>query len=105
MAYFAYRQYYPSLASELSHRPYSPRIKREEQEHLLPIHARHVSSSAIPEDGARHSSDEFELDGTVPRPVPGSLDHLWREGDDRDANSELVPVSYKDAESHPTSAL
>jgi len=35
VAYFSYRQYYPSLAAELSHRPYSPRIKREE---LLPTH-------------------------------------------------------------------
>jgi diacylglycerol diphosphate phosphatase/phosphatidate phosphatase len=28
MAYFSYRQYYPSLASPLAHRPFSPRIPR-----------------------------------------------------------------------------
>jgi diacylglycerol diphosphate phosphatase / phosphatidate phosphatase len=37
LAYFSYRQYYPSLASELSHKPYSPRIQREPEE-LLPVH-------------------------------------------------------------------
>ncbi|KIY51002.1 acid phosphatase/Vanadium-dependent haloperoxidase, partial [Fistulina hepatica ATCC 64428] len=30
MAYFSYRQYYPSLASELSHRPHPPRIRRDD---------------------------------------------------------------------------
>ncbi|CUA74169.1 putative diacylglycerol pyrophosphate phosphatase 1 [Rhizoctonia solani] len=29
-AYFAYRQYYPTLESPLSHKPYSPRIPRED---------------------------------------------------------------------------
>jgi len=29
LAYFSYRQYYPPLESNLSHKPYSPRIKRE----------------------------------------------------------------------------
>ncbi|KAJ1973112.1 hypothetical protein H4R35_004292 [Dimargaris xerosporica] len=29
-AYFAYRQYYPNLASPLAHRPYSPRIPSED---------------------------------------------------------------------------
>ena len=35
VAYFSYRQYYPSLAAKLSHRPYPPRIKRED---VLPSH-------------------------------------------------------------------
>lgn len=35
-AYFSYRQYYPSLASEFSHRPYGPRIKNEEDDPILP---------------------------------------------------------------------
>src|SRR6266511_5835554 len=33
-SYFAYRQYYPSLASPTSHQPYSPRIVREVEEVL-----------------------------------------------------------------------
>ncbi|EIM82870.1 PAP2-domain-containing protein [Stereum hirsutum FP-91666 SS1] len=35
-AYFSYRQYYPSLASEFSHRPYGPRVKNEEDDPILP---------------------------------------------------------------------
>ncbi|KAL1748066.1 phosphatidic acid phosphatase type 2/haloperoxidase [Schizophyllum fasciatum] len=31
MSYFAYRQYYPALADPLAHRPYSPRVRREEE--------------------------------------------------------------------------
>ena len=30
MAFFAYRQYYPSLASDVSHLPYGPRLKKGE---------------------------------------------------------------------------
>ncbi|KAF9533449.1 phosphatidic acid phosphatase type 2/haloperoxidase [Crepidotus variabilis] len=41
-SYFSYRQYYPSLESPVSHRPYSPRIKREEEATnsggILPTH-------------------------------------------------------------------
>ncbi|QRW12491.1 phosphatidate phosphatase PPAPDC1A [Ceratobasidium sp. AG-Ba] len=38
-AYFAYRQYYPTLESPYSHKPYSPRIPRDEynRESMLPI--------------------------------------------------------------------
>ncbi|KAF9466356.1 phosphatidic acid phosphatase type 2/haloperoxidase [Collybia nuda] len=45
VTYFTYRQYYPSLASELSHRPYSPRIKREEP--ALPMHHQHANGSGV----------------------------------------------------------
>ncbi|KAJ3866580.1 phosphatidic acid phosphatase type 2/haloperoxidase [Lentinula novae-zelandiae] len=70
MAYFSYRQYYPSLSSELCHQPYSPRIAREPE--VLPLHHRHQHSetSALP---PRTSAQ----DGTVPRPDPGSLTELW----------------------------
>ena len=44
ISYFTYRQYYPSLASEQSHRPHSPRIEREESD-TLPLHHRQPSSS------------------------------------------------------------
>ncbi|KAJ4483440.1 phosphatidic acid phosphatase type 2/haloperoxidase [Lentinula aciculospora] len=73
MAYFSYRQYYPSLSSELCHRPYSPRIAREPE--VLPLHHRHQNSetSALP---PRTNAPE----GTVPRPDPGSLTELWGNG-------------------------
>ncbi|KAJ3724469.1 PAP2-domain-containing protein [Lentinula raphanica] len=66
MAYFSYRQYYPSLSSELCHQPYSPRIARDPE--ILPMHHRHQHSetTALPPP-----------EGTVPRPDPGSLTELW----------------------------
>jgi hypothetical protein len=87
LSYFCYRQYYPSLASEFSHRPYSPRIKRED-DGLLPFHASH---------GSRHSghqpsvdrplqgnvngydTEDQELESTVKRPGPQRLSDGWRE--------------------------
>ncbi|KAK7693401.1 hypothetical protein QCA50_002969 [Cerrena zonata] len=36
IAFFAYRQYYPSLAATESHKPYSPRIRAENA--ILPLH-------------------------------------------------------------------
>jgi len=72
-AYFTYRQYYPPLSSEYAHRPYSPRIKREEESHVdvLPTH-RHSHSDSLDED--------YELTGTVPRPSgPGPLEEVWKD--------------------------
>ncbi|TFK42968.1 phosphatidic acid phosphatase type 2/haloperoxidase [Crucibulum laeve] len=115
LSYFAYRQYYPSLSSELSHRPYSPRIKREEKE-VLPSHQRYPSPTGLPtqpnpfvhqqrvgngsglENGAGRYGDsglsaEYELDGTVPRPGPGSLDEVWRDGEGREGFTSPGPHS------------
>ncbi|KAK0228408.1 phosphatidic acid phosphatase type 2/haloperoxidase [Armillaria fumosa] len=90
LAYFSYRQYYPSLASELSHRPYSPRIPREPEEGL-PLHHRYDSSvdqSGVqmsgPELTRRYNDDvaveeAYELDRTVQRHTP-PLEEVWREG-------------------------
>jgi len=39
LSYFAYRQYYPSLVSPMSHQPYSPRIAREAEQEVLPTHS------------------------------------------------------------------
>ncbi|PVG02718.1 acid phosphatase/Vanadium-dependent haloperoxidase [Serendipita vermifera] len=39
-SFFAYRQYYPSLSSALSHRPYSPRIPSEKG-HPVPLDEEH----------------------------------------------------------------
>lgn len=67
-SYFSYRQYFPSLASPLSHRPYSPRIEREDEpEEGLPTHI-----DSIPNDPTQPGAHEdMELaDGTVKRPNP-----------------------------------
>ena len=92
MSYFAYRQYYPPLTSELSHKPYSPRIKRE-REAILPIHNDHESSSSDtpmtqppnrPGTMTRRYTDEpqslsegYEMSKTANRPEPGP----WRDGE------------------------
>ncbi|KAK0210616.1 phosphatidic acid phosphatase type 2/haloperoxidase [Desarmillaria ectypa] len=90
LAYFSYRQYYPSLASELSHRPYSPRIPHEPEEGI-PLHHRYDSSvdqsgvqTSRPTLTRRYADDvapeeAYELDGTVQRNTP-PLEEVWREG-------------------------
>ncbi|KXN82579.1 Phosphatidate phosphatase PPAPDC1A [Leucoagaricus sp. SymC.cos] len=96
-AFFSYRQYYPPLESEYSHRPYSPRIKREDEE-TLPTHVHNHSNSNYPFVGSsgqgqslpqgRHDGgEEYELEGTVLRPHPAeSLENMWR----RDENAPPV---------------
>ncbi|KAF8652691.1 hypothetical protein AX16_004196 [Volvariella volvacea WC 439] len=59
-SYFSYRQYYPSLADELCHRPYSPRIARED---ALPTST--YDSADYPE-------------GTAPRPTDIDLEAAWQ---------------------------
>lgn len=75
-AYFSYRQYYPSLASEYSHRPYSPRISREAL--LLPLH-RHASSQQdhLTEDSEYGYTDHELVRETVPRDEEGH--QLWKD--------------------------
>ncbi|KAG8695937.1 hypothetical protein FRC09_008848 [Ceratobasidium sp. 395] len=59
LAYFSYRQYYPTLESPYSHKPYSPRIPREDyRDSMLPI-ARH------PQD----DDDEY-APSVVTKPTP-----------------------------------
>lgn len=116
MAYFSYRQYYPNLASELSHRPYSPRFKRTLETDVLPIHHRHSSTTALAEGDAvvadngsprrqswsptrptrRYTDDpsnprDYELEQTVKRPGPGPLHEVWKAGDT--SESEAVGTS------------
>jgi diacylglycerol diphosphate phosphatase / phosphatidate phosphatase len=87
-SFFSYRQYYPSLGDPLSHRPYSPRIKRELEE-TLPFHHRHETShdsSAPSVDehplavGALQNSADPDIDGTVKRPEPEPMKDIWAEG-------------------------
>lgn len=91
MAYFSYRQYYPSLVSEISHRPYSPRIQRINVD-VLPTHHRHGSTSALspnahdePDSIRRYTDDplvpeDLELGHTVIRPGPGPLRAVRKTG-------------------------
>jgi len=96
MSYFSYRQYYPSLESEFCHRPYSPRIKREDED-VLPTHIQHSqpqphagpSAGYQPDGSGRYQNavndEEYELEGTVLRHRPGSLEEMWK-------NDEHGPV-------------
>ncbi|KAG9015579.1 hypothetical protein FRB94_000184 [Tulasnella sp. JGI-2019a] len=56
-AWFCYRQYYPPLDSALSHHPYSPRIRPDEE----PTNG---SAAGLGQSG---SGEALNLDGTVPR--------------------------------------
>lgn len=82
LAYFSYRQYYPSLASPFSHRPYSPRIAREDDEEAegLPTHRRPGGDQSHRPSQDEIINDDVELaDGTVQRPGPSHLSDAWRE--------------------------
>ncbi|KAF5386621.1 hypothetical protein D9615_001890 [Tricholomella constricta] len=132
VSYFTYRQYYPSLAAELSHRPYSPRIKREDAE-VLPLHLQRPSSSndhhgspvlthqqylqpppsqggyqnAFPAQPSGSSDgqhpDNYELAGTVQRPhVP--LEEVWKDGENEHSVARsLGPAQRSRSEPGPSS--
>jgi diacylglycerol diphosphate phosphatase / phosphatidate phosphatase len=100
----SYSQYYPSLASALSHRPYSPRIRREDDQDL-PVYAHHRVSDSQARRRTRddaspgHHEVEFQRthyrdesgsdelpgpEGTVLRTGPGNrtpLESVWKDGD------------------------
>jgi diacylglycerol diphosphate phosphatase/phosphatidate phosphatase len=84
---YEYRQYYPPLNSELSHRPYGPRVSAETFEDLLPIHNPQPSVDHPPSSGGvgiqayRVRDDSVEMaDGTVPRKPAESLESIWKRG-------------------------
>ena len=92
LSYFSYRQYYPSLASEVSHRPYAPRTRHDGP--ILPVHRPTDSSSTAGHElvgrphGAdngryRDSDEEVVPQGTVPRPERSDMDmaNTWKDGD------------------------
>ncbi|KAJ4488041.1 PAP2-domain-containing protein [Lentinula aciculospora] len=102
MAYFSYRQYFPSLAADMCHQPHAPRIERESA-HGLPVHfSRHLSttshysvasalghSQAPPgnyTDDPSSSASILELDGRsgdeTLRTEPNSLPDLWDQGEE-----------------------
>lgn len=94
VAYFSYRQYYPDLADKLSHRPYSPRIKDQSPEPVLPVHTASQDQGYDPV-GAGNRHESFELEGTVPRPGPQRLQDVWKDQDDsgmEDSGADRQPL-------------
>ncbi|KAJ6557939.1 phosphatidic acid phosphatase type 2/haloperoxidase [Mycena capillaripes] len=92
VSYFTYRQYYPSLASEVSHRPYSPRSARD----AVQGHHMRMSSRQAHRDDEHHptAGDIIEsgpLEGTVLREGPGPLRDVWRDHDGHGETSALGP--------------
>ncbi len=97
LAYFSYRQYYPSLASEISHCPYSPRIKHEDS--ILPLHHVHSTETHGTANGQSHYRDSVE-DGealpreTVPRPERTHMLDVWKDDDEEEAIINGEPQSH-----------
>jgi len=91
-SYFSYRQYYPSLADPLAHRPYSPRIKRAQEDTIPSYHDRHESfpdghhrpageQPSSPSE-QRYEVQDLAVEGTVPRPGPNRISDLWSDQDE-----------------------
>jgi len=99
IAYFAYRQYYPDLAAEFSHRPFSPRIKDENTAAILPVHDQSNNQRYDPAGGSR-GYDSFELEGTVQRPGPQHLRDAWREEESGVGGSTVRPDRGGSGSSH-----
>jgi len=77
VAYFSYRQYYRSLAAELSHRPYSPRIKRDD---LLPTHHNTLTGPDVQGRYTDHRTSEEDQElqrETIPRDEQGHI-AVWK---------------------------
>ncbi|KIM62072.1 hypothetical protein SCLCIDRAFT_15917 [Scleroderma citrinum Foug A] len=82
VAYFSYRQYYPSLTSPMSHRPYSPRVPRDEQ--VLPTVASH-GEARYPVRESEEGEEVELIDGAVRKPDPEPLEEIWQRGDSSSA--------------------
>ncbi|KAI0748195.1 phosphatidic acid phosphatase type 2/haloperoxidase [Daedaleopsis nitida] len=86
VSYFAYRQYYPPLTSDISHQPYPPRYKRGG--HELPTHNR--TPSAMPALGNR----SYDSEGMRPRqPNPRYTDATYIDEEMGGAEPTLQPQS------------
>ncbi|KAJ6496543.1 phosphatidic acid phosphatase type 2/haloperoxidase [Mycena vitilis] len=90
VSYFSYRQYYPSLSSEVSHRPYAPRIAQDD----FPGHHRRTSSRQAYTDDHPTTDDIIDsgpLEGTVRREGPGPLREVWRDHENHEETTALDP--------------
>ncbi|KJA27493.1 hypothetical protein HYPSUDRAFT_35407 [Hypholoma sublateritium FD-334 SS-4] len=86
-SYFGYRQYYPPLSSPLCHRPYSPRIPKEDAEGTLPVHRPTLSHDYpfLANNGSNvdiaDRQGSYELSDNVPHQGP-ELEEVWKQGPD-----------------------
>ncbi|KAG8931424.1 hypothetical protein FRC02_002758 [Tulasnella sp. 418] len=84
LAYFCYRQYYPSLEHPLCHRPYSPRVKRPHPvEHEMgdrsPATAVDVrDTQARTHESRQDEANDSDDDNTLDRQEP-DLSEMWRD--------------------------
>ncbi|EIW82802.1 PAP2-domain-containing protein [Coniophora puteana RWD-64-598 SS2] len=94
VSYFSYRQYFPHLAAPTSHRPHSPRVPHDADDHtdgilpthVHPAHSRPAAGHAPPQHYRDSSGEQLELlDGTVQKAQPPALRDMWHAGEDRDA--------------------
>ncbi|CAE6428059.1 unnamed protein product [Rhizoctonia solani] len=98
LSYFSYRQYYPSLASPFSHRPYSPRIPRYEQDQAgIPTEDASGTHLVQPESGP--AGESIELAGTVKRGGQDLSDMYQQERDGKRAQNQQDAVRA-DASQH-----
>ncbi|RXW21001.1 hypothetical protein EST38_g4851 [Candolleomyces aberdarensis] len=86
LSFFAYRQYYPSLSSEVSHRPYSPRIKSDEDDGptaagggILPLHLGTNAGAAGASSGFKPSGSHITPPSNrySPSPSPPPAQHVY----------------------------
>ncbi|KAI0277703.1 PAP2-domain-containing protein [Russula aff. rugulosa BPL654] len=81
MANFAYRQYFRSLSSKVSHLPYHPRTQRPEGAHDHPAPGLPRYQTLHRPAGGEVDDGEVELiDGTVRRGEPEYLEQGWERG-------------------------
>ncbi|KAJ7489846.1 phosphatidic acid phosphatase type 2/haloperoxidase [Mycena galericulata] len=94
VSYFTYRQYYPSLASEVSHRPYAPRVGRDD----LPSH--HVRTNSHQSYGDHPTAGDVvrsgPLEGTVLRQGPNSLRDVWDDLNHEETSALEPPVQARE---------
>jgi len=78
MANFAYRQYFNSLTSKVSHLPYEPRTQRPEGAHDRPApDLPRYRTLQRPTDGEVDDGEVELIDGTVRR---GEPEQVWERG-------------------------
>jgi len=78
MAYFSYRQYFPSLGSDLAHLPYAPRTQHLEDTHGRPAPGLPYYRSSVESE---HGEAGVELlRDTVKRNEPERVERTWERG-------------------------
>ncbi|CAE6433268.1 unnamed protein product [Rhizoctonia solani] len=97
LSYFSYRQYYPSLASPFSHRPYSPRIPRYEQDQAGIPGPEDASTAPLAQPGSEPAGESIELAGTVKRGGQDLSDMYKKEREGQRAENQQEAASRGDA--------